>query len=44
MMNINDYKNLITVAQEGQTIMADMAVNDILADIMEFRMKPMLSK
>lgn len=44
MMNINDYKNLIKVAQEEKGIMADIAINDILADIMEYRMNPILSK
>jgi hypothetical protein len=44
MMNINDYKNLIKIAQEGKSIMADIAVNDILADIMQYRMNPIIGK
>ena len=44
MMNINDYKNLIKIAQGDKGIMADIAINDILTDIMEYRMQPMLSK
>lgn len=44
MMNINDYKNLIKVAQEDKSVMADIAINDILADIMQHRMIPIIGR
>lgn len=44
MMNMNDYKNLIKVAQEDKSIASDIAVNDILADIIQYRMGPSLAK
>lgn len=44
MMNINDYKNLVTIAQSEDKTMAGIAKNDILADIMQFHMKPTLYK
>lgn len=44
MMNMNDYKNLIAIAQGEDKTMAGIAKNDILADIMQFHMKPTLYK
>lgn len=44
MMNMNDYKNLVTIAQGEDKAMAGIAKNDILADIMQFHMKPILYK
>lgn len=44
MMNINDYKNLIKIVQEDNGIMSEIAMNDILADIIEYRMNSQLAK
>lgn len=44
MMNMNDYKNLVAIAQGEDKAMAGIAKNDILADIMQFHMKPTLGK
>ena len=37
-------RNLIKIAQEGDKLHADMAINDILADIMMYRMNSALGK
>lgn len=44
MMNMNDYKNLVKIAQGEDKLSAEIAKNDIIADIMQFHMKPMLYK
>ena len=44
MMKINDYKNLILVAQGNDKLMAQIAKNDIIADIMETSMRSALAK
>ena len=43
-MGLNEYRNLIKIAQEGDKLHADMAINDILADVMLYRMNSALAK
>lgn len=44
MMNINDYKTLVKIAQGEDRLSAEIAKNDIIVDIMQYHMKPVLYK